>query len=146
MLTLVNQKGSLSLNQSFYLLHKAVLLQLSKNEYSVLESEFHLLVLSASITYTDFIKIKLTSSITLSLASQGLLAVTPNTSKGKPLLNLHGDQQQRRDRMKAETQPGDTQRRQVCPTLPHFSPRTFNKWRRGKKGSMGHIRFVVRVN
>lgn len=47
-------KSSLSLNQSLYPLHKEVLLWLSKNEYSVLEPEFHLLLLSKSVTCADF--------------------------------------------------------------------------------------------
>lgn len=51
-------KSSLSLNQSFYPLDKAVLLQLSKNDYSVLEFEFHLLVLSTNVTCTDPLKIQ----------------------------------------------------------------------------------------
>lgn len=51
-------KSSLSLNRSFYPLDKAVLLQLSKNEYSVLEFEFHLLVLSTNVTHTDLLKIQ----------------------------------------------------------------------------------------
>lgn len=67
---------SLPLNLPFYPLHKAVLLQLSINEYSVSESEFHLLVVSTNVTCTDILKLKQKPSIRFNLASEGLLVLT----------------------------------------------------------------------
>lgn len=87
-------KSNLSLNRSFYPLHKAVLLPLSKNEYSVSESELHLFVLSTNVTCTDFLKFKLKSSIRFPSASEGLLALTLYVPEGNPPMSLHGDQQE----------------------------------------------------